>query len=125
MDTGFLSIEKTQPPVQIAQADVGVASFGIRGNAVDVRNRLKTDTIVQNIDFQLLLLTDDVDSQFSASFLRFQTVDEGILHQGLDAETGDDAAVEIRGNLDVHGYLILKTHLLEVGVQAYILQLLP
>ena len=69
-DARIRSVKQLQPFVQVFHADVGVAVLLGGGNGLNVRDHLKTDSIVYNTDFQLAVVSlYDLDDQMAFPFL--------------------------------------------------------
>ncbi len=82
-DARIRSVKQLQPFVQVFHADVGVAVLLGGGNGLNVRDHLKTDSIVYNTDFQLAVVSlYDLDDQMAFSLLGLQAVDNGVFRKG-------------------------------------------
>ena len=120
-DARIRSVKQLQPFVQVFHADVGVAVLLGGGNELNVRDHLKTDSIVYNTDFQLAVVSlYDLDDQMAFSLLGLQAVDNGVFRKGLDGKAGNFTGKYLFRNLDVTGNFVLEAHLLKIHVKPYI-----
>ena len=83
----FRSVEQLQTLVQIFHANVSVAVLVGMLDGLDIRDYFETDSIVNNTDFQHIVISlYDLDDQMTFSLLWFQSVNNGIFHKGLDRQ---------------------------------------
>ena len=100
----FRSVEQLQTLVQIFHANVSVAVLVGMLDGLDIRDYFETDSIVNNTDFQHIVISlYDLDDQMTFSLLWFQSVNNGIFHKGLDRKTGDFAGKPLLRYLDIAG----------------------
>ena len=86
-DSRIRSVKQLQPLVQIFHANVSVAVLVGMLDGLDVRDHFETDSVVNNTDFQhIVIALYDLDDQMALSLLWFQSVNNCIFHKGLDRQ---------------------------------------